>query len=190
MDGTLITGVNFTSTVESTLKRIGCYSEENVRIFLEAISSYEKWFNNYNKKDYLNYFGRCLNVNLDESFLRIFFDELKTCVPLENTKLKNAIVELSKKYELVLLTNYFKVSQLNRLHTMGIDDLFSACYGEELIKLYDKAYLMACGDNLPEECVMIGDHPYLDIEKAQSVGINTIWVNSKALKEDAIDTLT
>lgn len=124
VDGTLITGVNFISSIEATLKRIEFYSKENVRLFLEAISSYEKEFNNYNKIDYINYFGKTLDIKLDDNFLKIFFDELKKCVPLENEKLKSSISKLSKKYELVLLTNYFKESQLNRLHEMGIADLF------------------------------------------------------------------
>jgi len=174
VDGTLITGVNFISSIEATLKKLDFYSEENVMIFLEAISSYEKVFNNYNKRDYTSHFENALGIKLGDNFLNIFFDELKKCVPLENEKLKTSIGELSKSYELVLLTNYFKESQLNRLCTMGINNLFSECYGEELIKPNDEIYLKACGNHNPNECVMIGDDPYLDIEKAQQLGINTI----------------
>ena len=125
VDGTLITGVNFISSIEATLKKLDFYSEENVMIFLEAISSYEKVFNNYNKRDYTSHFENALGIKLGDNFLNIFFDELKKCVPLENEKLKTSIGELSKSYELVLLTNYFKESQLNRLCTMGINNLFS-----------------------------------------------------------------
>ena len=35
---------------------------------------------------------------------------------------------------------------------------------------------------------MIGDDPYLDIKKAQSLGINTIFINSKGLKIDNLNT--
>ena len=38
------------------------------------------------------------------------------------------------------------------------------------------------------KCVMIGDDPYLDIEKAQQLGINTIWVNSKGLSFDNLSS--
>lgn len=182
VDGTLITGVNFIPYIEATLKKLGFYSEENVSLFLEAISSYEKEFNSYNQADYTSYFGSVLGIKLDDHFLSILFDELKTCVPLEYEKLKHTICELAKKYELVLLTNYFKESQLNRLGTMGISNLFSECYGEELIKPNDEIYLKACGKHKPSECVMIGDDPYLDIDKAQELGMHTIWVNSKGLK--------
>lgn len=185
----MITGVNFIFSIESTLKRLDFYSEENVKLFLEAISKYEKMFNNYNKTDYTCHFEKALWIKLDDNFLSIFFDELKKCVPLENKKLKTTINELKKRYELVLLTNYFKESQLNRLCTMRINNLFSECYGEELIKPNDEIYLKACGNHKPNECVMIGDDPYLDIEKAQKLGINTIWVNQKGLDFDNLQTL-
>lgn len=185
VDGTLITGVNFISSIEATLKKLGIYSLENVKLFLEAISSYETRFNNYNKKDYTKYFGEVLNVELDDRFLYVFFEELKKCVPLKNRKLKETLQALSEKYELVLLTNYFKESQLNRLNTMGLDGLFLDCYGEELIKPNDEIYIKACGNHNPSECVMIGDDLCLDIEKSQSLGINTIWVNSKKIKVDS-----
>lgn len=185
VDGTLIVGVNFIPSIEATLKKLGIYSLENVKLFLEAICSYETRFNNYNKKDYTKYFGEALNVELDDRFLDVFFEELKKCVPLKNRKLKETLQALSEKYELVLLTNYFKESQLNRLNTMGLDGLFLECYGEELIKPNDEIYIKACGNHNPSECVMIGDDLCLDIEKSQSLGINTIWVNSKKIKVDS-----
>lgn len=185
VDGTLIIGVNFIPSIEATLKKLEIYSSENVRLFLEAISSYETRFNNYNKKDYTKYFGEVLNVELDDRFLDIFFEELKKCVPLENRKLKETLQVLSEKYEHVLLTNYFKESQLNRLNIMGLDGLFLECYGEELIKPNDEIYIKACGNHNPSECVMIGDDLCLDIEKSQSLGINTIWVNSKKINVDS-----
>lgn len=190
VDGTLIAGVSFDSTIETTLKRMKIYSEENVKKFLEAISSYEKLFDSYNKNDYINYFEEILGLKLGDNFLYILFDELKKCVPLDNEKIRSSIYDLSTKYELVLLTNYFKESQLNRLHTMGIDHLFLECYGEELIKPHNEIYLKACGTYNPDECVMIGDDFYLDIQKSQSLGINTILVDSKCMNVDNIKTLT
>ena len=188
VDDTLITKVNFIPYIEATLKRLGIDSEETARLFVDAISSYEKEYNNYNKKDYTSHFEKALGIHLGDNFLSILFDELKTCVPLEYGKLTTSIRKLSQKYELVLLTNYFKESQLNRLCTLGISNLFSECYGEELIKPNDEVYLKACGNHQPSECVMIGDDPYLDIEKAQELGIYTIWVNSKGLNIDNLST--
>lgn len=187
VDGTLITGVNFIKPIEATLKRLNIYNESNVKSFLRAISTYEENYNNYNKKDYIKYFENSLGTELDDMFLNIFFEELRNCVPQKTKNLKETIGALANKYELVLLTNYFKCSQLNRLNTMGIGHLFLECFGEELIKPNNDIYLKACGSYQPGECIMIGDDLYLDIEKAKENGINTIFVNSKNLKVDNID---
>ena len=41
------------------------------------------------------------------------------------------------------------------------------------------SYINACGNNKPNDYVMIGDDLVLDIENATKAGLNTIWVNSK-----------
>lgn len=184
VDGTLITGVNFTSAVEKTLKKFDLYNEDNVQKFLKGIYSYEDKFNNYNKENYIGHFSEILNKQLTMNFLNTHFENLKSLIPKDSQKLINTIKTLSKKYELVLLTNYFSESQLNRLNEMGIGHYFTECHGEKIMKPNYDAYIMACGNNKPSECVMIGDDIYLDIEKAQEAGLNTIWVNSKnALNE-------
>ena len=187
VDGTLITGVNFIKSIEATLKRLNLYNENNVKSFLNAISTYEKNYNNYNKKDYIKYFEKNLGAKLNDRFLPIFFEELRNCVPQNTKKLKETIEILANKYELVLLTNYFKESQLNRLNTMGIGHLFLECFGEQLIKPNNEIYLKACGPYYPSECVMIGDDLYLDVEKAKENGLNTIFVNSKNQKVEKLD---
>lgn len=53
---------------------------------------------------------------------------------------------------------------------------------EHIIKPNRKAYLNACGDKKPSECVMIGDDIYLDITRARQEGLNTIFVNSKGIE--------
>lgn len=179
VDGTLITGVDFISTIQATLRKLGSYSLEREKQFLKAISLYENEYNNYNKKDYIEFFGKHMELDLNENFLEIFFEELKTCVPNQNEKLRNTLKELANHYELVLLTNYFKESQLNRLNTMGIGEFFSECYGEELIKPNDEIYMKACGAHKPQECVMIGDDLKLDIQKSLELGLHAIFVNSK-----------
>ena len=50
---------------------------------------------------------------------------------------------------------------------MKIGKYFSECYGEKLIKPNKQAYLSACGNKNPSECVMIGDDIYLDIIRAK-----------------------
>lgn len=182
VDGTLITGINFNDCIKTTLKKLKLYSEDNLNLFLEGIKTYEQLYDNYNIKNYTKHFEMVLNNKLPEDFANIFWGELRTAIPQKNKNLIFTISELSQKYELVLLTNYFEISQLNRLNNMGIGEFFKKCYGEHCIKPNKQAYLDACGDKEVNECVMIGDDLYLDIEGARKEGLSTIYVNSKGLK--------
>lgn len=182
VDGTLIQGVNFVSSVEETLKKLGIYTKENVQLFLNGIKTYEQLYNNYNVIDYTRHMENAINKQLPRSFTTTFWNELKMCIPPRNELLIDNIQKLSEEYELVLLTNYFAQSQLNRLNNMEIGKYFIECYGEHIIKPNREAYLSACGDRKPSECVMIGDDIYLDIIRAREEGLNTIFVNSKGIE--------
>lgn len=120
VDGTIINIQGFNAPVEKTLKRLGIYSEDNFNKFLRAMKEYEEKYDAYKKDNYISTFSNELGVELDDSFIKIFFEELEKFVPPKNTKLIDKIEELSKKYELVILTNYFKKSQMDRLNKMEI----------------------------------------------------------------------
>ncbi len=179
VDGTLIRGVNFAHHIEETLEKFNINSEENVQGFIKGIGTYEQIYNNYNVADYAKHMGMMLKTNLPQNFVPTFFESLKNCIPADNSEIQQTIQNLSKKYELVLLTNYFAESQMNRLNNMGIGKYFKECYGEKLIKPNMGAYLNACGNNKPHECIMIGDDKNLDIMGAKKAGLNTIFVNTK-----------
>ena len=185
VDGTLITGVNFIDSVKKTLDKLRIYSEDNVKLFIKGIKTYEQLYNNYNIKSYTKHFEQVLSNKLPENFVFIFWEELKNAIPPRNDKLISTISELSQKYELVLLTNYFAISQLNRLNNMGIGRFFKECYGEHCIKPNKKVYLDACGGNKVEECIMIGDDLYLDIKRAGEERLSTIFVNTKSVETNS-----
>ena len=179
VDGTLIKGVDFTNSIQNTLKKFNMNSEENIQAFIKGVVTYEQIYDNYNVDDYTKHIGMMLKRKLPEDFVSTFFEELKTCIPTDNSKICEIIQDLSLKYELVLLTNYFAESQLNRLNNMGIGKYFTECYGEQLIKPNKQAYINACGKNKPSECIMIGDNTELDIKGAKNAGLNTIFVNTQ-----------
>lgn len=189
VDNTLITNVDFVAAIEDTLKQIGMYSGQNVGGFIEGINTYEGAYDNYNPVDYVRHIGEKIGVDLPDNFLDVFFERLKSAIPEKNSELIATIKKLSEKYELVLLTNYFSKSQLNRLNNMGIGQYFSECYGEKLIKPNLEAYIMACGNNQPEECVMIGDSVFLDVEQPKRAGLKAILVNTKNVPTDDVDAV-
>ena len=190
VDSTLIVGANFKEAVENTLEELNIYSEENLDNFFEGIASYEGVYDNYNSRDYKKHMEECMNVLIPNNFLDVFFYYLKDAIPERNEKLISTIDSLSKKYELVLLTNYFSISQLNRLNNMGIGKYFTEVYGEDLIKPNEYAYIKACGKHNPEECVMIGDSLYLDVECAQKAGLKAIFVNTKKIPTGNLNVVT
>lgn len=187
IDNTLITNVSFREAIGKTLKDLNIYSEENLDNFFKGIGDYESLYNSYNYIDYKNHMEKYMNVVIPDNFFDIFFYYLKDVVPEYNERLINTIDNLSKKYELVILSNFFSVSQMNRLNTMGIGKYFSEIYGEDVIKPNIEAYLKACGPHKPIECVMIGDSLYLDVECAINNGLNAIFVNTKGIPTDDLD---
>lgn len=54
----------------------------------------------------------------------------------------------------------------------------------------DKRLLKLFGLHKSSECVMIGDNIELDINSAKKCGINTIWVNSKKIENNNIQTIS
>lgn len=174
IDGTLIRNVNFIDAITESLEEYHIYSKENLENFLKSIGTYEDNYTSYTKEDYLQFFSKNLNVTLEEDFLSSFFKHLKKVVPASFTDEQETIAYLSKKYELVLLSNYFEESQRNRLETMGINKYFKEYYGETIIKPCKEAYLLACGSHEPSSCVIIGDHVELDCKIPKELGFHTI----------------
>lgn len=53
-----------------------------------------------------------------------------------------------------------------------------------------KHLFLQFGTHKPSECVMIGDNLELDINSANKCGINTIWINSKNIVKNNIQTVS
>lgn len=179
VDNTIITGVSFAPHIEKILKRANIYSEETLDATLKAISSFEKYYDSYTKEAYIENIEKHLHVKLPDDFLDVFFEEIAHCAAPKDTTVYDYFDRLSKTYDLVLLTNYFATSQLNRLKNYGIAHFFKECYGEQTIKPKLAAFEAACGPYRQDECVMIGDSLELDIEPALSIGMHAIFVNTK-----------
>lgn len=177
IDGTLIRNVRFDEAITKSLREFHIDSKENLDKFLNAISNYEKHYDNYNKKDYLHFLSTFLQVELKEDFLKCFFKNLKDVVPKNTDEIKKTIQYLSEKYELVLLSNYFEESQRNRLKQMQINHYFKEYYGESKIKPYKESYYLAKGKYDPSECIMIGDHMDLDYNIPKQLGFHAILIS-------------
>ena len=87
-------------------------------------------------------------------------------------------LELLKSHDksLVVLTNWFKDAQKERLKNAGLIDYFDEIYGGDLYLKPDRqSYLTAAGDYDISECIMIGDNLLKDVYGALIIGMDAIY---------------
>lgn len=176
IDGTLITGIDFSEYISAALSLYGINDYKKTEIFASNIDEYENTYGSYDRNLYLNFFSDKLGVKLGYDFLGIFFQQLRYAVPRNSKQIKKMLSGL-RNYELVLLSNYFEESQRNRLTEMGINDYFGEYHGEKMIKPNELSYRGSQGIYKPDECLIVGDNKKLDIEIPKSLGFKTLYVN-------------
>lgn len=149
----------------------------------EVIEQYENYYDKYTKENMLNLINKKLNLNLKIDFIDKWLEELSTMSD-KDENLNDVLDYLKEKYELVILTNWFKESQLNRLKHIKIDQYFKEIYGgDEWIKPSPISYKTACGNRKVEECIMIGDNYKVDIQGAIKFGMKAIMITQKDIEE-------
>lgn len=152
-----------------------------INLIIEITESYDKNCVYYNKTDYLKHINNYLNTNLSEDFINEIFDTMKTFINDEDKSIESTLKYLSSKYELVVLTNWFKEVQVKRLENLGLLKYFKEIYTSDIIKRkpYKESFLTAIGNNKVEECVMVGDDYNIDIKPAKELGLATVYIGDK-----------
>ena len=148
---------------------------------------YEESNKVFDKKEIVDYINQKLNINLPDSFLEIWSKKLENKVPEEYPKKDYETLEyLSKKYELVILTNWFSENQAKRLKNAGIGKFFTGFYGaEKCAKPFKESFIEAAGPYKMNEVAMVGDNFKLDIKGALNAGIEkVVWRDVKNKKEE------
>lgn len=149
----------------------------------EVIEEYENYYDKYTKENMIQLINQKFSLSLKIDFIDKWLEELSTMAD-EEENLVETLDYLSQKYELVVLTNWFKESQLNRMKHIKIDQYFKEIYGgDDFIKPNPISYITACGERKIEECMMIGDNYKIDIEGALNIGMKAIMVTTKDIKE-------
>lgn len=152
---------------------------------LITIDNYEKTHDCWNMEEFKECISDVTKIEMDNKKVSIFFEWLENCVDdVASEKLSDTLKYLSKKYELVVLSNSFKKAQEERLEKFGIKKYFKDIYcGDEVMKPNKKAYLRACGEFKPTDCIIIGDNLNFDVIEASKLGISPIYVNKKKHKD-------
>lgn len=174
------------------IKLLDSFNKTYDKEYLEKI---ENIIDNYSDSEYILTKERLLkaindgmNENYSYDFIEILVDMISECSDKASDELIHTLDYLSKKYELVVLSNWFSDSQKKRLEKAGIDKYFSNIYGptKDLMKPNRNSFIKAMGSLLPNECIMIGDDIACDIEGALKVGMEAILCNfqNKNIKYD------
>ena len=178
LDNTLIIWKDeYVQALKDTLKKYNI--NEDTNYVNDLIDGYEEYYDKYDKENMLKHINNHVKEKLSMECMNDFLEAIGY-MSEPNEDVIDTLEYLSKKYELVVLTNWFKVPQTNRLKTAKIDKYFKEIYGgEDYIKPLKEAFLQAAGNTPVEECVMIGDTYNLDIMGAHNAGMRPIFMNPK-----------
>ena len=189
LDNTLITWKDeYWNAVNRTFEKLDLqYTDEDIEKIKCAVDYYEDGRNDrYNKKIMKNTLEQFLEYELPENFIEIWLENLGECAP---TTLDKEVIDtleyLKQKYDLVVLTNWFRYTQVTRLKSAGIIEYFDDIYtGDTVLKPYKESYMNACGQYSPSECLMIGDTIDKDVLGPNKYGIDSIYYNPEGKEYD------
>ena len=150
---------------------------EDYKYISSLIDEYDDKFKYYDKNLLIEYINQNIKSKIDIKFLNTFLDKFGY-MSKEDKKVIDVLDYLNNKYELVVLTNWFKEPQRERLKNANILKYFKEVIGgEQYMKPSKEAYILACSKYKPNECLMIGDSYNKDIEGAYKARLNVIYYN-------------
>lgn len=178
LDNTLIIWKDeYLEALKKTIKKYNI--NEDADYVNSLIDNYEDYYDKYDKEKMLEHINNNIKEKINMDFINDFLIEIGY-MSEPNEEVIDTLEYLSKKYELVVLTNWFKIPQTNRLKTAMIDKYFKEIFGgEDYIKPNKEAFLTAAGNTKLEECIMIGDSYNIDVMGAYNTGIKPIFMNPK-----------
>lgn len=182
MDNTLMPWKKeYDNEIGIVLKELGIeYTEEENKKIRKALIEYENNYYTFNTKLMIDFINKYTEKNYPEQFIEMLINRWSKCAPdkLSDTTIK--VLEYAKsKYEVVVLTDWYKDQQVKRLEKAKILKYFQEVYGAENTKRkpLKEAFLQAIGENKPEECIAIGDDFQRDIEGSLKAGLQAIYYN-------------
>ena len=143
------------------------------------MNKYDKLIDMLNKIADLNYIVTTLRWEMDTVAPKKSHDyliEVSSKFELEAFKISTSDEYIDIINNLINSIEFKKMNDLQKKYIMDLKDEY-----EKLIKPNMDAYLNACGEHKPHECIMIGDDTELDILRAKQAGLNTIFVNAKRM---------
>ena len=189
IDNTLIEWKDeYVSSIMNLLNKYKEYTKEDGIEIYNRLSYYGDNLDKLNIDDLVNRFK---DLNISKEFLIDILESQKLCSDPVSKDVIDTLEYLSQKYELVILSNWFKDVQIKRMEIAGILKYFKEfyCNDEYVSKPNKEAFINALGNTLPSEAIMIGDNLDVDIIPAINLGIKGILITNKDIKSDKFITI-
>ena len=186
LDGTLLHG-DFSRSIEYFKSVLT--EEEAKKFFLiypEYLTEFEKELGKYDYSILSKFYTEKTNINITPEIIDgwIKTNSIMNDKLLDETKSMLEYLK-DKKKSLVVLTNWFKYTQEERLRNAGILEFFDGVYAGDLnLKPNEESYLNACGNYHVNECIMIGDTIEKDVIGPNKFGIDSIYYNPENKEYD------
>lgn len=156
-----------------------------------ALNEYEKVANKYELTT-LSVFYKQYNVNLPKEVIeKWMIYNGNTIIDTLNDGTLELLDYLKKnKKRIVLLSNWFSVTQIMRLKRSNIYDYFDLIIcGDQAMKPSSKSFELAIQDYPKEKCIMIGDDAIKDYQGAIEFGINAYLLDKNHTLTDFLNEL-
>lgn len=182
MDNTLMPWkAEYFSEIYTVLNELNieCTEEDFFKI-KKAFSEYENNYYTFNTKLMIDFINKYTKKNYPEELIEKLMNKWSKCAPEKLPESTIKVLEYTKsKYEVVVLTDWYKEQQVKRLEKAKILKYFQEVYAAENTKRkpFKEAFMQAIGENKPEECIVIGDDFQRDIEGALKAGLQAIYYN-------------
>lgn len=182
VDNTLIEWKDeFIFAITNLLKEIyPDISLEKIKEIDGVIDKNEDYLTELTKENLLIEIQNRCNIKLPNDFIDRLIIEQGKCY-YEDKKLVEMISNLSKKYDLYVISNWFTETQRKRLENMGIAKYFKMILGSDknYFKPDKRCFDVILNNYKPDECMYVGDNFNLDIVPAIEVGMKAVWVTKE-----------
>ena len=157
----------------------------------DSIDVYEKSYPSFSRENVKKIVTKISGIDITDDLLDALIDWVSTCTPKKkNKRLMETLNYLSKKYDLVVLTNFFVVAQERRLERYGLRKYFKEVYGADIHSKPNKeAYLMAANKTPLNECLFVGDNLLNDYDKPIELGMKAIWLTKEKTDKRSIKNI-
>ena len=163
--------------IKILIKYKNILSIKKIKAIIKSFKKYENKYEMYDKKTFIDFLNKEYNYNFKYEIYDVLNDYYAENYGNKlNNNAKDVLKYLSKKYELVIYTNYIYKVQYERLKKAGILKYFKEIYAGDKIPLKPnkEGYIKSCGKYKLTECVIIGDNLVKDYLEPKKLGMQAI----------------